>query len=249
MMQSIQPKNYVAPGTGLHTTIAWILFPFVILVTILITYGMALIAWLIAAAMYHIHMRKARALMRGSALLLGPQQFPEIHAIVHACSQAMGLPKVPEVYLLEDNQQNAFAVKYGGRQCVVLVDDIVFGAEATGNRQALAFIIAHELAHHALGHTGLIRGFLRDYYKPLGRLDELSCDAVAHAVINDPTATRDGLTLLLVGPQLFARVNQPALAGQAVQVDGDKFSKKAERSLSHPLLLRRYARLLGGTTA
>ena len=77
-------------------------------------------------------------------------------------------------------------------------------------------------------------------YATLSRLDEFSCDAVAHALVGDAAAAQDALTLLLIGPQLFAKVNRVALEQQAGEVAADKNSKKSERKLSHPLLLRRY---------
>ena len=81
-------------------------------------------------------------------------------------------------------------------------------------------------------------------YKPLARLDEFSCDAVAHALTGDPASSKDALALLLVGPHLFRSVDRAALDQQATQVEGDKYSARAERTLSHPLLLRRYARVM-----
>ncbi len=70
----------------------------------------------------------------------------------------------PELFIVEDNQQNAFAIKHGSKSYVVLIDDTVFGAMATGNAGALHFIIAHELAHHALGHKGALSSPITDYY-------------------------------------------------------------------------------------
>lgn len=55
-----------------------------------------------------------------------------------------------------------------------------------------------------------------------------------------PQAAHDALALLLIGPQLFAKVNRAALEQQADEVVRDKHFKKSERKLSHPLLLRRY---------
>ena len=181
--------------------------------------------------------------LRGSALQVDEYQFPEIHRSALAMSERLGLSECPEIYIVEDNHQNAFAVKKGSKSYIVLIDDIVYGAMATGNSGALDFILGHELAHHALGHTSFFRAMIRSKYTPLCRLDELSCDGVAHALVGDKTAARDALALLLVGPQLFKSVNKEALDRQAREVIEDKYTKKVERNLSHPLLLRRYARL------
>lgn len=247
MNTQFDPKNYVAPGTGFHSMIGWTLLliigPLMIVATIASTMGIALVGWLIAAIMYYSRLKKTKARLMGSALRVSSDQFPEIHNVATTIARMMSLDE-PEIFIVEDNQQNAFAIKHGSKSYVVLIDDIVFGAMATGNAGALNFIIAHELAHHALGHTGALRSLITHYYKPLSRLDEFSCDAVAHAIIGDPQAARDALALLLIGPQLFARVNKAALDRQAREVSENRYSKKAEEGMSHPLLLRRYSRIV-----
>jgi Zn-dependent protease with chaperone function len=244
---SFDPRHHIAPGTSLHAFIGWslllILGPLVIVGSILATMGGALVGWLIAAIFYYSRLRKARARLMGGSLQVSENQFPEIHASAKAIAHAMGVP-LPEVFIVEDNHQNAFAIKQGARSYVVLVDDIVHGALATGNPGVLNFIIAHEIAHHALGHTGTLRSLITSHYRPLSRLDEFSCDAVAQALTTDPISSRDALALLLVGPQLFSKVNRRALDEQAAAVSANRHSKRAESGLSHPLLLRRYARLV-----
>jgi Zn-dependent protease with chaperone function len=246
MNTTFDPKSYVANGTGFHAFIGWSLLliagPIVIIATLVGTMGFALIGWLIAGILYYSRLRKTKARLLGSALLVSEDQFPEINTAAKGIAQYMGIDE-PEIFIVEDNQQNAFAIKHGSKSYVVLVDDIVYGAMATGNAGALNFILAHELAHHALGHTGWLRSIITQHYKPLSRLDEFSCDAVAHAVVADANAARDALTLLLIGPQLFTRVNKAALERQAREVVDNSYSKKAEQGMSHPLLLRRYSRI------
>jgi Zn-dependent protease with chaperone function len=247
MSASVDAKQYVAPGTGLHSFIGWSLLiifgPILFIFLTVITYGIFLIALIIAGLTYFSRVRHMKAKLRGSALQVDEYQFPEIYNSARAMSERLGLSECPEIYIVEDNHQNAFALKKGSKRYIVLVDDIVFGAMATENANALAFVLGHELAHHALGHTSFFRSMIRSKYTPLSRLDELSCDSVAHALVGDKTAARDALALLLVGPQLFKSVNKDALDRQAREVIEDKYTKKVERHLSHPLLLRRYARL------
>lgn len=247
MKTPINPKLYVAPGTGFHSSVGWTLLlllgPIIILFTILITYGIALIVWIIAAAMSFSRNRKALAQIKGSAVRVDEYQFPEIFQSARSMAQRIGLSECPDIYIIEDNKQNAFAVKHGSKRCILLIDDIVYGALATGNRNALSFIIAHELAHHALGHTHYLRRMIASKYWTLSRLDELSCDAVANALIADVGAARDALALLLIGPQLFQSIDKNALERQAQEVKADSYSKKSEARLTHPLLLRRYAAL------
>lgn len=246
MNSIINIKSHVAKGTSFHSFVGWSLLlflgPVVIAGTVLGTMGFALIGWLIAGLLYYGRLKKTKARLMGSALKVSSDQFPEIHSAATSMAQSLGIPE-PEIFIVEDNQQNAFAIKHGSKSYVVLVDDVVYGAMATGNAGALYFILAHELAHHALGHTGTLRSLITQHYKPLSRLDEFSCDAVAHAIVGDANAALDALTLLLIGPQLFARVNKTALKRQAAEVIANSYSKKAEQGMTHPLLLRRYSRI------
>lgn len=247
-MNSFDLNKCVAKGTRWHSIIGWAVLvlagPLLFVVTVLASYGIALLFWIAAALTYGLRMKRAYAQLRGGALAVSPEQFPHIYETAVNICHKLGLRELPEIFILEDNTQNALALRLASRNFIVLVDDMVHGAECTGNEKALSFIIAHELAHHALGHTGFLRRLVAQIYKPLSRLDEFSCDAVAHQIIGDETAARDALALLLVGPHLFARVNRAALDRQAEVVMKDKYSRQAERNLSHPLLLRRYARLL-----
>jgi Zn-dependent protease with chaperone function len=159
-------------------------------------------------------------------------------------SKRLGMKEVPEVYIIEDNSQNAFALKHGNKSHVILVDDLVYGALMTKKPKIIDFIIGHELAHHALGHTNTIRGMIRSYFRPLSRLDEFSCDAVAHALVEDPEAAKDSMVMMLVGPHLTKLVNHESFDQQVQEVVENRYSRKGERLLTHPLLLRRYARIL-----
>jgi Zn-dependent protease with chaperone function len=242
---SINPYDYVEPGTGFHAFLGYILLGFATLIPLLIltisTLGIGLIFPLIGLLFYFMRVRVAQAQLNGSALRITPNQFPDIYEDVAEIAKSLDMD-CPDVYLIESNQQNAFAVKIGSRKSVVLYDDIVHGAALIQKPEVLRFIIAHELAHHALGHTGLIRSQIRFLYRPLSRRDEFSCDAVATAVVGEDIA-RDALTMLLVGPQLMSQVNVKALQRQAYDVEDNKYTKKAERSLHHPLLMHRLARV------
>ncbi len=252
-IRPIDPRDYIEPGTGFQQTVAYFLFGLSGFITIALiigltigTSGFALIgilpAVLASLIFYFYRVNIALAQLRGSALKVGPRQLPEIYDAVAELADAMDM-NPPDVYIVESEQQNAFATKIGAKRNVVLFDRIVFAAQQTNNPDLLRFIIAHELAHHALGHTGLIRSQISMLYKPLSRSDEFSCDAVGAALVGEK-AGQDALTLLLVGVNLLGKINTTSLERQAIAVDEDKYSKKAEKQMSYPLLLRRIARMI-----
>jgi Zn-dependent protease with chaperone function len=241
----VDPRQYITPGTTSRAVMAVLGLILIILLTAAITWGIAVIFWIIGGIAYLLRTNKARAALRGSALRVGPDQFPEIHAAAELMSRRLGLRETPEIYVMSESQPNALATKIGQRQYVVLYDEIIQGARSAANPKVLEFVLAHELAHHALGHTGLIRGAMSANYRALSRRDEFSCDAVAGALINDSASAREALTLLMVGPHVFRHVNPAGLERQLHDVLADTHSRKAESALrmTHPLMIRRMARL------
>ncbi len=203
--RQIDPRDYIEPGTGFQQTIGYILFFLTsvlgLIVVTVASFGIALIPILVGLFMYFYRVRIALAQLRGSALKVGPKQFPEIYEYVAELADAIDMDP-PDVYIVESAQQNAFATKIGAKKNVVLFDSIVNAALQLNKPDLLRFIIGHELAHHALGHTGLIRSQVSMLYKPLSRSDELSCDAVGAALVGEQ-AGKEALTLLLIGPHLF----------------------------------------------
>ncbi len=245
--EKINARQYVCSGTAIRVVIGFVGVLITVLLTALITYGIALIFWAIAGIVYFMRLAKSRAALRGSALRVGPGQFPEVYAAAVEMSERLGLRHVPEIYVAQAGQPNASAIRLGSRMFVVLYDDVLVGAARTEDPRVLEWILAHELAHHALGHTGLVRRTIATSFKGLSRRDEFSCDAVALALVGDAAAARQAMTLLMVGAHLFDRVNATALDEQVRAVVADSMSRKAEVTLrmTHPLILRRMARLAG----
>ena len=135
-------------------------------------------------------------------------------------------------------------MKYGKKNVVLLTDDLIHGCLASGRAHALTFVIGHELAHIALNHNGVFRSWMAQHMKKLGRLNEYSADSVATALVNDKTIAFHGLLLLTVGYAMMPYVNPESVVRQAQEVAQNKYSKKAERGLTHPLLLNRLHRIL-----
>jgi Zn-dependent protease with chaperone function len=89
--------------------------------------------------------------IRGSAVRLGPEQFPELYARVEELARRFGIRRMPGVYLMQqDGALNAFAMRFLRSHMVVLLSDLL---EACGDNQAARdMIIGHELGHIRAGH-------------------------------------------------------------------------------------------------
>ena len=89
--------------------------------------------------------------IRGSAVRLGSDQFPDLHARVEDLARRVGLRRIPNVYLMQhDGALNAFAMRFVRTHMVVLFSDLL---EACGDSAAARdMIIGHELGHIRAGH-------------------------------------------------------------------------------------------------
>ena len=86
---------------------------------------------------------------------LSPRQFPDIYAVKDDFARRLNLPRDPEIYLMSGNGAlNAFAASTFGYDFVVIHSEL-FSNTYERNKDALAFIVGHELGHLRLGHTRL----------------------------------------------------------------------------------------------
>ena len=179
---------------------------------------------------------------RGNGVRVSTRQFPDIHETARRLSRGVGLEEVPDIYLLQaGGALNAFAMRFMGRGYVVLFSDVVELARRQGE-QALAFVIAHELAHHERGHTGWKRlviapalwmPFIGSAYS---RACEYTCDAYATDAVADGAV--DGLLVLAAGKELYAEVDAEAFVLQAQEERGF-WVRFAEMMSTHPTLPKR----------
>lgn len=186
--------------------------------------------------------RRLRATLRGSALRVGPGQFPEIHACVETYSRRLGLGAAPEVFVVDESSVNAFALRVAGENAIVLTDETVAACLEGDSPGALTFVLGHELGHVALGHTSWWRRQL-SLVRWLSRLDEHSADNVACDLVGNREHAEDGILLLAAGPRLLPFVDREAALAQAREATTDARCKRAERHLTHPLTLRRLERV------
>ena len=156
--------------------------------------------------------------IRGSAVRLGPEQFPELHARVEELARRLGLRRTPDVYLMQqDGALNAFATRFLRMHMVVLLSDLL---EACGdNPAARDMIIGHELGHIRAGH---LRGrwllmpasFVPFLGSALSRAREYTCDRYGCAAAGDRDGALLGLAILSAGGRFGPHVNHAALMCQ-----------------------------------
>ena len=161
--------------------------------------------------------------LRGSAIQLGPNQFPEIYQRVVELSAKAGLKKTPDAYLFQaDGGLNAFATKFFRSRIVTLYTDLL---EACGDdTTARDMIIGHEIGHLRSGHLdwqlltapGRFMPFLGSAYS---RAREFTCDRWGAALCGDPAGAHRGLIILAAGGVYKHNVNVAAYIEQQKTLD------------------------------
>lgn len=199
---------------------------------------------LLIIVILHVFRGVLVGLIRGNAIKLGPHQFPEIHQVVMSQSQALGLSRVPDVYLLQQGGSlNAFATRFMGSDYVVLFSDLMEAAYEQ-NQETVDFVIAHELGHMKRNHIlkriivlpAMMMPFLGNAYS---RACEYTCDSIGASI--SPTGARSGLLVLAAGKRLYRQVDAHYFMEQRYTEAGF-WTWFAEKLSTHPHLTKRLAR-------
>lgn len=202
-------------------------------------------AVLIGAFLFTTHLALI-AHVRGSAVRLRPEQFPELHRAVQTIAAQAGLRRPPDAYLMQaGGALNAFATKFLGSHLLVLYSDLLDACD--GDDAARDMVIAHEIGHVRCGHLrwrwllfpGLLVPFVGSAYS---RACEYTCDRYGAALCGDPRGAIRGLVILSAGGRHARAVNVEALVAQRRDLDTG-FMTLGTWLASHPPLSQRMAAL------
>ena len=182
--------------------------------------------------------------LRGNAIKVSNNQFPDIHNILINQSTKLGLKKVPDLYILQHGGLlNAFATQFIGNNYIVIYSDILEEAYSN-NIDTIEFIIGHELGHLKRKHMtksillfpSLIIPFLGSAYS---RACEYTCDNIGYS-LNSKGAT-SGLLVLASGKKLWKKVNLETYIKQD-NTQYEFWPWFAEKVSSHPNITKRIKR-------
>ena len=202
----------------------------------------AFVALLLLVPGLVVYRQLTRAGTRGSAVRLSRRQFPAIHSLKEDFARKLELSREPEIYLTSGNGTlNAFAASTFGHDFVVIHSEL-FSNTYEKNKEALAFIVGHELGHLKLGHTRLWYQLSTAYVDRvpllggfLSRAREFSCDR--HGAYLAPGG-QVGLVLLSAGRYVYKEVDVDDLLEQAREFRGF-WPTVAQLPQSHPFTVRR----------
>jgi Zn-dependent protease with chaperone function len=222
----------------LVSAVAWV----VIVVTIVgLLYGLFIGLFLFVAHALMI------AHIKGNAVRVSKEQFPEIHQRVSDASRKLGLTAAPAAYVMQaGGVLNAFATKFVGRNFIVIYSDLLDACEEGGRE--LDMIIGHEIGHLALGHLRriwfLIPARIFPWLGPAySRACEYSCDLCGYEATGEFDGSARGLAILAAGGKHGRQVNLDAFVKQAADTSGF-WTSVYELNASHPFLPKRVAALV-----
>jgi Zn-dependent protease with chaperone function len=186
------------------------------------------------------------ATVRGNAVRVGPDQYPELYARVERLSRRAGLDYVPETYVMQaGGALNALATKFLRSRMVVIFSDLLDACD--NDEHAQDMIIGHEIGHIKAGHLDAFWFLLPGLWMPFlggaySRAREYTCDRYGFALAGDPAGALKGLTILSAGKNYGARVNVSALVKQRESLNTGLMTL-GKWFMSHPPLCDRIAAL------
>lgn len=191
----------------------------------------------------------------GSAVKVGPAQFPRIHAITARCAKTLGIP-VPQVYIVP--RMDSFnAMTFGTDDDAFIMVHALLAEQFTDAE--LSFVIGHECGHiqnnHVVYLTTLYRiqqllqltaGLLAPLLMPAqlalqswARAAEITCDRAGLLCCRDPeVAVRSFARLAIGSSRLFAEMNVDAYLDQ-LKEGREGIGRVGELTKTHPYVTKR----------
>ncbi|CBL47202.1 Hypothetical protein HDN1F_36190 [gamma proteobacterium HdN1] len=181
--------------------------------------------------------------IRGTAVAVGPGQYPELHAAYEECGRKLGMNKLPAFYIMNaEGFLNALATRFLRRHYVVVYSAVLDALQ--DHPESIKFYIGHELAHVKCNHLGWSALFvLPATFLPLigpayRRAQEYTCDLHGAACCIDEASLQHAIGVLAVGATRWKTLNRDAYLEQAGDTGGFWMSFH-ELTASYPWLVKR----------
>ncbi|MCM3599172.1 M48 family metallopeptidase [Robertmurraya korlensis] len=181
--------------------------------------------------------------IRRNGVRISEEQFPSLYEKAKEMAAQMGLENIPQMYVMESQGiLNAFATRFFGRNMVVLYSEIFELIERDAEDEVL-FVLAHEFAHLKRKHVtvnflllpAMWVPFLGDAYL---RACEYTCDRYATYYSGSLSASKNALTILAIGKELYKKVNKELYMRQ-IESEAGFFVWLNEKLSTHPHLPKR----------
>lgn len=192
----------------------------------------------------------------GTAVRVGPKQFPRVHRIVEECATTLGIP-TPQVYIVP-NIASINAFTFGTEDSATIVVHAAMFEHFDDDE--LRFVIGHECGHIQNNHVVYLTTLamiqrimaaaggvlLAPFMLPLAtalsswsRAAEITCDRAGLLCCkNDVAATSSFAKLAIGSRKLFAEMDMDVYL-QQLGDSRDGVGRMGELQMSHPYLTKR----------
>jgi hypothetical protein len=177
----------------------------------------ALIGTAIAAS-YWLNVRAAR--VRGNAILVSAEHWPELHALVQECQARLGLHGL-KAYVVQDLVLEQAGMRLGGDDCLLLRASMVDAALSRGDLDVLRFHIGRKCGQIAFGHyrwssnsLAALARIIYPLYAWYRRCQERSADRAGLWVSGHRQLAHHGLAVLAAGVQIGGHLTPAAARAQ-----------------------------------
>jgi len=194
-----------------------------------------------------------QAILFGNSVLVTTKQYATLNKIVESESKKLLGSKKPPLTFVVNSQggTNALAIKFLSKKYVILYSSLVDLLWGEMKNDSLRMIVAHEIAHHAAGHTNFWLNLLTGpamfipYLGPAySRSRELTADRIAADSVRNPKASMQALIALASGSEdLYRQTNVQAFIEQEKRVPF-LFGFLLEIVATHPRITRRVIALM-----
>lgn len=146
--------------------------------------------------------------IKGNAIKIDEQQYPEIFKIAKNQAEQIGLKEMPEVYISAGNF-NAFVTKLARRKYLMLYSEVIETA-SRGDFEVLKFVIGHELGHLKRRHLSLDTWLIPSSFVPFlkqahSRGSEYTCDRIGYHFSSQGSV--EGILILATGKEIHSKIN------------------------------------------
>ena len=225
-------------GLGLLVT-SWLLFD-------LVTDAVPLAVVSLGLMIYVVYQQGA---VKGSAVAVNPRSFPEVDSLAQTAAARLGIWK-PNLFIRRSDELNAYAMGLLGSSWVVLHSGTVHALRNTPKE--LQFVIGHEFTHikcsHVLwqtvaannpilGRIPILNSVLPLFFRWWSRQAEYTADRGGFVACGDLAASQRALARLVIGPELFDRLNIEEFVEQGRK--GDLSMRASELFSTHPFVAKR----------
>jgi Zn-dependent protease with chaperone function len=188
----------------------------------------------------------------GTAIKVGPNQYPRVHEIVKSCSETLGIP-MPQVFI-QGRIDSINAMTMGtDKESVIVIHSVTVDHL---DDDELKFVIGHECGHIQNGHvvylttlrilTQVASMFLGWFVQPAlialqswSRAAEITCDRAGLLCSGDEqVAQRAFLKLVTGSKKLYGELNVEQYLDQ-LREGREGLGRAAELTKSHPYIPKR----------